>query len=152
MLLHLCVMVWVGYIKASDKARNVSPTPHISRSLSSTKSNGALGRDENLGVSPTTPLESNRTSIRRPCPTKPTKLVLPVRIRGKHTFTCGQTLTRTLDALFWEAIFSMDITSAESLSSISTLVHSPSKITVARSLRGGNAERMIDLIDRVRIG
>ena len=68
---------------------------------------------------------------------------------GKRTFTCGQTLTQTLDALFWDTIFSTDITSAEDLSNVSTLVHSPSKITVARSLQGDNAQRMIDLIDQV---
>jgi hypothetical protein len=43
----------------------------------------------------------------------------------------------------------MDIASAEGLSNISTLVHSPSKITMARSLRGDDAQRLIDLIDQV---
>ena len=64
MLLHLCVMVWVEYIKASDKARHVSPPSHISHSLSSTKSNGIFSCDENPGVSPTTPLKGNRTRVR----------------------------------------------------------------------------------------
>ena len=68
---------------------------------------------------------------------------------GKPAFACGQTLIQPLDALFWDAVFSMDIASAEGLSNISTLVHSPSKITVARSLRGDDAQRLINLIDRV---
>jgi hypothetical protein len=68
---------------------------------------------------------------------------------GKHAFACGQTLTQTLDALFWDAIFSMDISSAEGLSNISTLVRSPSKTTMARNLRGDDAQRLINLIDQV---
>ena len=70
---------------------------------------------------------------------------------GKRAFACGQTLTEILDALFWDAIFSMDTSSAEGLSNISILVHSPSKITMARSLQGDDAQRLINLIDRVRI-
>ena len=58
-------------------------------------------------------------------------------------------LTSDLDALFWEAIFSVDIMSAEGLSNIAALVHSPSKITVARNLRNGQAQNLIDLIDQV---
>ena len=68
---------------------------------------------------------------------------------GKRTFPCGQTLTEILDALFWDAIFSLDTSSAEGLSNISTLVRSPSKIAMARSLRGDDAQRLINLIDRV---
>jgi hypothetical protein len=68
---------------------------------------------------------------------------------GKHAFACGRTLTQVLDALFWNTILSTDITSAGDLSNVSTLVHSPSKIAMARSLQGDDAQRMIDLIDRV---
>ena len=63
--------------------------------------------------------------------------------------TCTWTLTRALDAFFWEVIFSVDITSTEGLSNVSTLVHSPSKIAVARSFRGDKAQSFINLIDRV---
>ena len=68
---------------------------------------------------------------------------------SKCAFACGQKLTQILDALFWDAIFSMDITSTEGLSRMSTLIHSPSKITTARSLQGDDAQRLINLIDRV---
>lgn len=53
------------------------------------------------------------------------------------------------DTLFWDTIFSMNITSAECLPNISTLVHSPSKISEARSLQGDQAQSLIDLIDQV---
>jgi hypothetical protein len=43
----------------------------------------------------------------------------------------------------------VDITSTEGLSNVSTLVHSPSKIAVARSFRGDKAQSFINLIDRV---
>jgi hypothetical protein len=131
-------MVCVGYIKASAKARNVH--------LLLTQSNEHTGPRQELWCIPTTTLEGNRARVRRPCLTRP---ILLVSSRGERAFACGQTLTQTLDTLFWNAIFSMDITSAEGLSNISTLVHSPSKIAVARSLRGDNAQRVIDLIDRV---
>ena len=58
-------------------------------------------------------------------------------------------LTQTLDALFWDAIFSMDVTSEEGLSKVSTIVRSPSKIAEARSLQGDKAQRFIEQIDRV---
>lgn len=58
-------------------------------------------------------------------------------------------LTSDSDALFWEAIFSVDVTSAEGLSKIVALVHSPSQITMARSLRDDQAQAFVDLIDRV---
>jgi hypothetical protein len=131
-------MVWIGYIKASAEVRNFSPASHpVERHI---------GPRRGLWCIPTTLLEGNGTRVRRPCLTKPTFLV---RSRGERTFACGQILTLTLDALFWDAIFSMDITSAEGLSNISTLVRSPPKVAVARSLRGDDAQRVIDLIDRV---
>ena len=43
----------------------------------------------------------------------------------------------------------MDVPSSESLSSIAILVHSPSRITEARSLQGDEAQSFINLIDRV---
>ena len=43
----------------------------------------------------------------------------------------------------------MDITSTEGLSNVSTLIHSPSKIAVARSFRGDKAQSFINMIDRV---
>ena len=58
-------------------------------------------------------------------------------------------LTSDSDALFWEALFSVDITSAEGLSKIVALVHSPSQITMARSLRDDQTQAFVDLIDRV---
>lgn len=71
---------------------------------------------------------------------------------GKSPSLCcyyGSTLTLALDALFWDTIYSMDIASAEGLSNITTLLHSPQKILDARNLRGDQAQRFIDLIDRV---
>ena len=50
---------------------------------------------------------------------------------------------------FWDTIFSTDITSAEGLSNIETLVNSPSEIAVARNLWGDKAQKFIDLIDEV---
>ena len=61
----------------------------------------------------------------------------------------GLALTQMLDAHFWDTIFSVDITSTQGLSKVAALVHSPPDITVARSLRGDQAQRLIDLIDRV---
>ena len=83
--------------------------------------------------------------VRQACSTK---LDLPVRshrLASLHEWT----LIQTLDALFWDAIFSMDITSAEGLSNVSAIVHSPSKIIVARNLQGDRAQRFIDIIDHV---
>ena len=53
------------------------------------------------------------------------------------------------DPLFWDTIFSMDITSAEVLSSIATIVYSPTKVDMARELQGEEAQSFVDLIDRV---
>ena len=55
----------------------------------------------------------------------------------------------TLDALFWDNVFSVDITPTEGLSIVTDLVNSPSKISEARSLQGDQAQSLIDLIDRV---
>jgi len=43
----------------------------------------------------------------------------------------------------------MDITSAEVLSNIAAIVYSPTKVDVARELRGNEAQSFVDLIDRV---
>ena len=111
-----------------------------SRSLQTPTVNGNISWDDS-SVFLTTPLG---TCARRVCSTKPDLLV---RV---HPFICdGQTLTFTLDTHFWDTIFSMDITSAEGLSNFSTLVHSPSEIVVARSLRGDKAQSFIDIIDHV---
>jgi hypothetical protein len=82
--------------------------------------------------------------VRQACSTK---LDLPVRIHrlASHEWI----LIQTLDALFWDAIFSMDITSAEGLSNVSTLAHSPSNIIVARNLQGDRAQSFVDIIDQV---
>ena len=61
----------------------------------------------------------------------------------------GYPLTQISDALFWDTIFSIDVASAEGLSNIRTLVHSPSKIAMARSLQDDQAQRFIDIIDQV---
>ena len=61
----------------------------------------------------------------------------------------GQTLIQTSDTIFWDTIFSIDATSAEVLSSITTLLHSPSKGTEARSLQANRAQNLIELIDQV---
>lgn len=90
---------------------------------------------------PATPLGGNGT---------PTCSVKPVLLARIHSFACGgQTLNQISDALFWDAIFSTDITSVEGLSNITTLLQSPSKIHVARNLLGDQAQSFIDLIDRV---
>jgi len=61
----------------------------------------------------------------------------------------GQALTSTSDALFWDTIISTDVTPADNLPNIVTIVYSPTKINVARSLRGDQAQSFIDLLDRV---
>ena len=132
----------------SARAHNVPPASHIFRSLSFTRSNGILGPDEDSGVSPTTPLEGNRIRVRRVV-TMPHETGPPGAHPSLWQSPCTKTLTQTLDTVFWDASFSMDIASTEGLSNISTLVHSPSKITAARSLRGDKDQTFIDLIDRV---
>ena len=58
-------------------------------------------------------------------------------------------LTLASDALFWATTLSVDTTSAEIFSNIATIVHSPTKISVARGLQGDQAQHFVDLIDRV---
>jgi len=43
----------------------------------------------------------------------------------------------------------MDITSAEILSNVVTIVYSPTKVNMARNLRDEKAQSLIDLIDPV---
>jgi hypothetical protein len=136
------------YIKVSARAHNVPPVSHIFRSLSITQLDGILDRDEDFGVSPTTPLEGNGICVRRAV-VMPHEIVPPGAHPSLWQNPCTKALTQALDTLFWDAIFSMDVTSAEGLSNISTLVHSPSKITAARSLQGDKAQTFIDLMDRV---
>jgi len=101
---------------------------------------GLLGRIPHWEVTNPTPDEPA-------CNTKPA--ALPARI---HPFARrGLALIQISDVHFWDTIFSMDTTSTEGLSNITTLIHSPSDITVARSLRGNQAQGLIDLIDRVSV-
>lgn len=43
----------------------------------------------------------------------------------------------------------IDVTSAEGLSNVTTLINSSSKIAYARSLQGEKAQKLIDLLDQV---
>lgn len=74
---------------------------------------------------------------------------------GKYPSFCCQWMSTSTqaypdsDAHFWDTIFSVDTTSAEVLSNVVTIVYSPAKVNVARSLWGEKAQCFIDLIDRV---
>ena len=50
---------------------------------------------------------------------------------------------------FWANIYSTDITSSECLSEVLSLLNCPSRIAVARSLQGSEAQTFIDFLDRV---
>ncbi|KAF9648137.1 kinase-like protein [Thelephora ganbajun] len=58
-------------------------------------------------------------------------------------------LVLSLDVQFWTNIYSVDITSNECLSKVRTLLSCPSKIAVARSFQGNEAQIFIDFLDRV---
>jgi len=58
-------------------------------------------------------------------------------------------LTELLDTQFWTSIYSSEITSNECTSGVQSLLNCPSKITVARSFRGADAQKFIDFLDRV---
>jgi len=72
---------------------------------------------------------------------------------GKHLSLCFQWTSAIAypesDAHFWDTIFSADTTSAEVLSNIVAIMHSPTKVLMARGLRGEKAQSFIDLINRV---
>lgn len=88
--------------------------------------------------------------ITKPLPHEPACSVKPIPLVSiHHVAYSGPTLTSTPDTLFWDIVFSMDITSTEGLSTIAALLHSPSKIIEARNLRGDQARRLIDLLDLV---
>lgn len=58
-------------------------------------------------------------------------------------------LIEPLDIWFWSNIYSVEIPSDECLSKVRSLLSCPTKITVARSFRGNEAQRLIDFLDRV---
>ena len=58
-------------------------------------------------------------------------------------------LIEPLDAQFWAKIYSMDTASTECLSEVQALLICPFKIEAARSLRGNEAQKFIDFLDRV---
>jgi len=58
-------------------------------------------------------------------------------------------LVESLDVQFSTNIYSMEVTSNECLSEIRSLLSCPSKITVARSFQGNEAQTFIDFLDRV---
>ena len=109
---------------------------------------GYISRDD-LSAVPITSLGGNQTSIRPYVfyetgpPDMHPSLPFPAADERSHRLT--------LDVLSWDAIFSTDVTSPEGLSSIATLLHSPSKTADARSLHGDQAQRFIDLLDQVSI-
>ena len=78
-------------------------------------------------------------------------MVCPTDLSGAHSSLHLRwiTLIHTPDALFWDTIFSMDVTSTEDHLNIATLLSSPSKIIDAINLQGDQAQRFIDLIDQV---
>ena len=100
-----------------------------------------------LGVFPATPLDGSSVHVRR------TRVPRETSLSGKPPFLASswrrRELTRTSDPLFWDTVFSMDITSTEALSNIVAIVYSPTKVDVARKLRGDKAQSFVDLIDRV---
>ena len=51
--------------------------------------------------------------------------------------------------IFYNGLRVADMSMAESVSSIRSFMHSSSRIAAARNLRGEEAQRLIDLIDRV---
>ena len=58
-------------------------------------------------------------------------------------------LTESSDAQFWADIYSLEVPSNECLSWVQSLLSSPSKITVARSFQGSEAQTFVDFLDRV---
>ena len=53
------------------------------------------------------------------------------------------------DTQFWSSIYSLEIASNECLKEVRSLLNCPTKITVARSFRGHEAQTIIDFLDRV---
>jgi hypothetical protein len=76
-----------------------------------------------------------------PCETAPSGTVRP------HWL--GIPLIESSDSQFWANIYSTEITSSECLPKIWSLFSCPSKIAVARSFQGNEAQTFIDFMDRV---
>ena len=57
--------------------------------------------------------------------------------------------TDSLDIQFWANLCVVEITSSECLSEVQTLLNCPSKITLARSFQGREAQTFIDFLDQV---
>ena len=55
------------------------------------------------------------------------------------------------DIQFWTNMRSMEVTSSECLAEVQALLSSPSKITLARSFRGNEAQMFIDFLNQVSI-
>jgi len=58
-------------------------------------------------------------------------------------------LIESVDTQFWTSIYSAEITSSERLLAVRSLLSCPSKIAVARSFKGNEAQTFIDFLDRV---
>lgn len=58
-------------------------------------------------------------------------------------------LIESTDIQFRSNIYSSEATSSESLSEVQSLLCCPTKITIARSLQGTEAQTFIDFLDRV---
>ena len=58
-------------------------------------------------------------------------------------------LIESLEMQFYASIYLMEVTSDECLSKVWSLLSCPSKINVARSLRGSEAQMFIDFLDQV---
>ena len=56
--------------------------------------------------------------------------------------------TASSTTLLYDDIYMVDMSAEESVSNIRSLIHSPSWIAVARSLRGEEAQGLIDFIDQ----
>ena len=72
-----------------------------------------------------------------------------------EVFRLQRTNLSTIDAssppvdILYNGLRVADISMAESISGIRSFMHSSSRIAAARNLRGEEAQRLIDLIDRV---
>ena len=51
--------------------------------------------------------------------------------------------------ILYDDLYVTDMSAAESVSNIRSLIHSPHLIAAAKGLRGEEAQRLIDFIDRV---
>ena len=58
-------------------------------------------------------------------------------------------LTNSSATQFWLDLYTPEIPSKECLSRVQSLLSCPTKITVARSFQGNEAQRLVDFLDRV---